>query len=131
MTRQFSVLLVEDDDPLRGVLAEYLSSCGWTVHSTGVGQEAVNWAQTKPVDFSILDLHLPGMSGLDVLRAISQHESRGGRPLPSIMMSGQASREEAFSALRAGVFKFLRKPLELNELRLSVDLLIRRHFGAG
>lgn len=130
MSRLFSVLLVEDDAPLRGVLAEYLSSFGWTVHSTGVGQEAVRWARTKPLDFSILDLHLPGMSGLDVLRAIARQESRKGRPLPSIMMSGEASREEAHTALREGVFTFLRKPLELNELRLSVDLLIRRHFGS-
>ncbi len=128
MSRPFSVLLVEDDDPLRGVLTEYLASLGWTVHSTGLGQEAVRWARTTAFDFSILDLHLPGMTGLDVLRAISQLKSQGGRPLPSIMMSGQATREETHAAVREGVFTFLRKPLELDELRLSVDRLIRRHF---
>ncbi len=124
MTHPFSVLLVEDDDPLRGVLTEYLVSLGWTVHSTGLGQEAVQWARTTDFDFSILDLHLPGMSGLDVLRAIS----RQGRTLPSIMMSGQATKEEAYAAHREGVFTFLRKPLELDRFRLSVDLLIQRHF---
>ena len=127
MSRPFSVLLVEDDEPLRCVLTEYLLSHGWVVRSTGVGQEAIQWARRTSFDFSILDLHLPGMSGLDVLRAIS----RKGRPMPSIMMSGQASREEATAALREGVFKFLRKPLELDKLRLSVDRLIKLHFGAA
>lgn len=127
MSHPFSVLLVEDDDPLRGVLTEYLLSHGWNVRSTGMGQEAVQWARKTAFDFSILDMHLPGMTGLDVLRAITSQ----GRPLPSIMMSGQASQEETSAALREGAFTFLRKPLELDMLRLSVHQLIRRHFDYG
>ena len=125
MPRRFSVLLVEDDDPLRRCLQELLAAEGWSVHATGTGPEAVELAKVYQPDFSLLDWHLPGMSGLEVLRVIT----RELRPLPSIMMSGQASREEASLALAEGVFRFLRKPLDLDHLRGSMQLLIRHHFG--
>lgn len=125
MHRRFSVLLVEDDDPLRRCLKELLAAEGWHVHATGTGHEAVQLARVHRLDCSLLDWHLPGMSGLDVLRVIT----REVRPLPSIMMSGQASHEEASLALAAGVFRFLRKPLDLDNLRGSMAQLIRHHFG--
>jgi DNA-binding response OmpR family regulator len=126
MVRSFSVLLVEDDDPLRRSLADVLAAQGWSVYPTGSGREAVELARLHPLDFSLLDLHLPGMSGLDVLRTIRNEV----RPLPSIMMSGQASQEEAMAALNQGVFRFLRKPFDLHHLRQAMDLLIHHHFGS-
>lgn len=125
MSRPFSVLIVEDDDPLRAVLADMLSQWGWSIHSTGLGQQALDIARRHPIDISILDLHLPGMTGIEVLLTIS----REVRPVPSIVISGQATQEEAVAALAAGAFTFLRKPLELNSLRTSVQQLVQRHFG--
>jgi DNA-binding response OmpR family regulator len=125
MPKAFSVLLVEDDDPLRVCLTEVLASQGWIVHQAASGGRALELARSVPLDFSILDLHLPGMSGLDLLRIISSEIG----PLPSIMMSGRASREEAAAALGSGAFSFLRKPLELNGFRASLRQLIQHHFG--
>jgi DNA-binding response OmpR family regulator len=125
MQSGFRVLLVEDDDPLRGCLDEFLASQGCNVAATAFGGEAISLARRHRFDFSIMDFHLPGMTGLEVLRAI-----RAFHPLPSIMMSGLASHEEAVAAHQAGVFTFLRKPLDLAELRRTVDQLIRHHFGA-
>lgn len=124
MPRPFTVLLVEDDDPLRSSLVDVLSSQGWEVYAVAAGGEALNLARRVRLDFSILDLHLPGMSGLEVLRRIAMEV----RPLPAIMMSGQATAEETHAALRQGVFEFLRKPLDLAQLRFSMDQLIRQHF---
>ena len=124
MARSFRVLLVEDNDPLRGCLDEFLASRGWTVRSTGYGQEAVELALSMQFDFSILDFHLRGMTGLEVFQAITRQQ-----PMPSIMMSGEASHEETVAAQSAGVFTFLQKPFELNRLRSTVDLLIRHHFS--
>jgi CheY-like chemotaxis protein len=123
---RFSVLLVEDDDPLRRCLAELLSARGWSVYPAESGYEAIELAQMHAMDFSLLDLHLPGISGIEVLRRIASQ----GRSLPSIMMSGQASQEEARAAISQGVFEFLRKPLDLDHLRRSMDLLIQYHFGS-
>lgn len=128
MPNRYTVLLVEDDGPLRRCLAELIADKGWRVHATGSGSEAVELAKTHAVDFSLVDFHLPGITGLDVVRTIT----REVRPLPSIMMSGQASSEEAKLALaEAMVFQFLRKPLDLQHLRGSMEMLIRHHFGPG
>lgn len=124
MTR-LSVLLAEDDDPLRDVLSELLRGWGWQVHGVGHGVEAVELAKRCHIDFSILDMHLPGMTGLDVLRSIA----RTSGPLPSILMSGAAGADEIQAALAAGAFTFLRKPLDLQVLRTSVARLTELHFG--
>ncbi|MGE3171596.1 MAG: response regulator [Planctomycetota bacterium] len=123
--QSFRVLLVEDDDSLRVCLGEFLADHGWQVEAAARGCEAIELARTTRFDFSILDFHLPdGTTGLEVFRRICQV-----RPLPAILMSGAADREETTQALRAGVFTFLRKPLDLVRLRHSVQLLIQHHFG--
>lgn len=124
MSQTFRVLLVEDDDSLRCCLGEFLASHGWEVAATAYGQEAMALARRHRFDFSILDFHLPGTTGLEVFRQIAAI-----RPLPAILMSGLASIEEATAARQAGFFTFLRKPLELERLRQTVQQLIQTHFG--
>lgn len=125
MQQSFRVLLVEDDDSLRVCLGEFLADHGWQVAAASCGGEAIELARITRFDFSILDFHLPdGTNGLEVFRAIC-----AVRPLPAILMSGAANVDETAHALRAGVFTFLRKPLDLTRLRHSVQLLIQHHFG--
>ncbi|MBK8095837.1 MAG: response regulator [Planctomycetes bacterium] len=124
MSQSFRVLLVEDDDSLRVCLDEFLASQGWTVHATGFGTEAVQMCRQQRFDFSILDFHLPGMTGLEVFQQIAAI-----RPLPAILMSGLATLADAAAAQRAGFFTFLRKPLDLDRLRQALQLLIQHHFG--
>jgi DNA-binding NtrC family response regulator len=124
MRQSYRVLLVEDDDSLRCVLSEFLASHGWEVGATASAAEAMSMAWRQRFDFSILDFHLPGMTGLDLFQQLASV-----RPLPSILMSGLASAEEAAAARQAGFFTFLRKPLELERLRQSLQLLIQTHFG--
>lgn len=125
MQQSFRVLLVEDDDSLRVCLGDFLADHGWDVALAASGHEAIRLAHSQRFDFSILDFHLPGgQTGLEVFRTIC-----ATRPLPAILMSGAANREEATLCLQAGVFTFLRKPLDLTRLRQSVQLLIRHHFG--
>jgi len=124
MHNSFRILLVEDDDALRTSLCEFLAGHGWIVAETAFGNEAIQMAMQQRFDFSILDFHLPGMTGVDVVRAI-----RAIRPMPAIMMSGQATHQESHLAIQAGVFTFLPKPLDLGRLRQSVDQLIQHHFG--
>lgn len=119
------MLLVEDDDSLRVCLQDFLANHGWAVAATARGAEAIRLAEQYTFDFSILDFHLPdGTNGLQVFQAIRQI-----RPLPTILMSGAANGEETAQAQQAGIFSFLRKPLELEQLRQSVQLLIQHHFG--
>lgn len=124
MPQSFRVLLVEDDDSLRSCLGEFLASHGWEVGATAFGADAMAMAQRHRFDFTILDFHLPGMTGLELFQRLAAI-----RPLPAILMSGLASAEEAAAARHAGFFTFLRKPLELDRLRQSVQQLIQTHFG--
>ncbi len=121
------VLLVEDDSALRACLVDLLAMLGYAVQATGHGQHAVEMARERAFDFTLLDFHLPGMTGLDVLEVIRTEI----RPLPSIMMSGEATREDAVRALHAGVFQFLRKPLRLDQLRETVALLVQTQLAQG
>lgn len=124
MAQSFRILLVEDDDSLRVCVSEFLAMEGWDVAATGEGGEAVTLAQHRRFDFSILDFHLPGITGLELYQKLG-----AVRPLPAILMSGLASTDEAMAARNAGFFSFLRKPLELGLLRHTVQQLIRAHFG--
>lgn len=124
MSRVFSVLLVEDDDPLRSVLCELLRQWGCQVHSVDRGPAAIDLARRVSIDFSILDMHLPGMNGVEVFRTLRRELGS----MPSILMSGDASAEEAQRALELGMFEFLRKPLDMQALRQTFDLLVRHYF---
>mgnify|MGYP001205312224 CR=1 FL=1 len=124
MLQSFRVLLVEDDDSLRSCLAEFLGSHGWEIGATAYGSDAMAMARRQRFDFTILDFHLPEMTGLELFQQLAAI-----RPLPAILMSGLASAEEAAAARHAGFFTFLRKPLELDRLRQSVQQLIQAHFG--
>ncbi|MCA8976499.1 MAG: response regulator [Planctomycetes bacterium] len=124
MFQSFRILLVEDNDSLRACLCEFLASNGWDVTATAEGEEAMGLAAQLRFDFTILDYHLPGITGLELFRQLA-----ASRPLPAILMSGLASTEEILAARDAGFFSFLRKPLELGALRSTVEQLIRTHFG--
>lgn len=124
MAQSFRILLVEDDDSLRVCLSEFLAGEGWDVAATGEANEAMILVRRRRFDFSILDFHLPGITGLELFRQLAAVQDR-----PAILMSGLASTEDIMAARAAGFFSFLRKPLELGALRATVQKLIRAHFG--
>ena len=124
MPRPFSVLVVEDHDPHRQILEELLAGRGWKIFATDGSGAALEVARRVRLDFGILDMHLPGSTGLDLFQTIAREIG----PMPSIMMSGEASKSETDAALAAGVFTFLQKPIAIPELQGALDLLIQTHF---
>ncbi|MFN3242717.1 MAG: response regulator [Planctomycetota bacterium] len=124
MAQSFRILLVEDDDSLRGCLGEFLQSQGWGVSATAFATEAMQLARQQRFDFGLLDFHLPETTGVELLQQLLTV-----RPLPSILMSGLANPTEVAAAQQAGFFTFLRKPLDLSQLRQSLERLIQSHFG--
>ena len=130
MSQSFRVLLVEDDDSLRCCLVEFLTSQGWDVRATAFAAEALSLARRQRFDFSLMDFHLPGMTGLQLFQQLAAQGHRAAPgPLPTILMSGLATADETAAAHHAGFFAFLRKPLELEDLRDSLERLIQAHFG--
>ena len=119
-----SLLLAEDDDVLRDSLTAFFLSQGFRVCPARSGTEAVEIAVVERVSFSVMDVHMPGLTGIEALESIS---SKMGF-LPCIFMSGDASDDIMMKALAAGGVSFLSKPIHIELMRESVDRLIDRYF---
>lgn len=101
------VLVVDDEANLRRMLRSLLEEEGWSVVEAGSAEEGLSRAQENDPDAILLDLLLPGMSGLEALPRFR----RQAPAAPVIMMSGKATLGDAVRATREGAFHFLEKPL--------------------
>ncbi len=106
------VLVVDDEEVMRDVLGSVLGGEGYSVRFAATGPEAIAEIKESPVDAVILDLMLPGMSGLEVLDQMKRHDA----DLPILMLTAQASIETAISAMKKGAFDYLTKPFKHDEL---------------
>jgi DNA-binding NtrC family response regulator len=114
------VVLVEDDTPLRTVLARELAHAGFEVRSFPSADGVAAACRESPPDVVLLDLKLPGASGLDLLRAL-----RGQDPdVQAVLMTGHGGVQEAVEAIKLGAYDFLVKPTPLD--RLQRTLLLAR-----
>ena len=120
-----SMLLAEDDDAHRESLVSFFQSQGFRVFPAGSGIEAVEIAIAKKVSFSVMDINMPGLSGIEAFKHISSELGM----MPCIFMSGDRSEDIMLRALEAGGFSFLSKPIHIDLMRRSVDQLIRRFFS--
>jgi two-component system nitrogen regulation response regulator NtrX len=102
-----SVLIVDDEGNLRRMLRALLEPEGYEIHEAGSVPEALSWLGRETPELVLLDLVLPGPSGLDLLPDLL-HRHPG---TPVIMMSGEATLADAMEATRRGAFHFLEKPL--------------------
>jgi CheY-like chemotaxis protein len=106
------VLLVDDDRGLRHVLSSLLTKAGHTVESAGDGPEAVRRLEHDSFDIVLLDLGLPGMSGLEVLA----HARALPVPPLVIVMTADDTSETLLEAVRRQAYRYLRKPFKPNEV---------------
>ncbi len=119
---QCGVLIADDDPSSLETLQEALAPEPFETFLASCGREAVDIVRNAPVHMMILDLHMPDMTALDVLRFLLQSGSR----LPSILISGDfttADRSEAFSLEASAV---LAKPVDLGRLRIMVHEILSR-----
>ncbi len=121
MTRVF---VVEDDRDIADLVAHYLDKAGWQPQIFGSGTDALAAARQSPPDVIILDLMLPGMSGLDVCRALRSDELTAG--LPIVMVTARAEEAERIAGLDLGADDYIAKPFSPNELVARVRALLRR-----
>lgn len=113
------VLLVEDERAVAAALADFLRELGCEPVSAPTAEEALRTVETERVDVILLDLRLPGMSGLDFLR-LQRVRATG---IPVVVISGVATETEAREALNLGAVEFLQKPVGLNRLASILTFL--------
>lgn len=117
------LLLAEDDKQLRASIVRGLREASYTVEQTGTGPQALTLAEAEPFDVIVLDILLPGMSGLEVCRSI---RARGDR-VPILMLTALDSVEQRIAGLDAGADDYLIKPFDFGELLARLRALTRRH----
>lgn len=116
------LLLVEDDEVLRDGLTRTLQQGGFQVEGTAFGRTALEKLMSKSFDVMILDLGLPDMSGLDVLR---QTRSMG-LDMPVLILTALDAPADRVNGLNAGADDYLGKPFDLSELEARLRALMRR-----
>jgi DNA-binding response OmpR family regulator len=124
-----TILVAEDDVPIRTFLADELSADGCELVLTDSTRDAVRLLETKFPDLAILDVGLPDGSGLDVVRRVRDADAAGSRldpDLPLLVISGRCGETDRVRAFDAGADDFLSKPFHYAELRGRVRALLRR-----
>lgn len=109
------VLFIDDDEGIIRVLNKYFESRGYQTFSALTGREGINTFHRVSPDVTVLDLHMPDISGLNVLE-----ELRPKRPMV-IMLTGDSEIASAVEAMRHGAENFLTKPIELSHLEAAVE----------
>lgn len=119
------LLLVEDHVPLADELMASLTRSGYALDWLADGRDALYQGQSEPYDLIILDLGLPGISGLEVLK---QWRAQG-LATPVLILTARSSWSERIDGLKAGADDYLTKPFHPEELLLRVQALLRRSHG--
>jgi serine phosphatase RsbU (regulator of sigma subunit) len=112
------LLVIDDDDAVRDSIAGYLQELGYQVEQAGTGQRGVELFEQNPPEVVLLDLKLPQMSGLDVLKALAVHPAN----VPIIVVSGSGIMNDVVQALRYGASDYLVKPVtDLEVLKHAIS----------
>jgi len=117
MTMSKSILIVDDEESICQALAGILKDEGHDVMTAASGEEALRMVDEDPPQLILLDIWLPGIDGIEVLKTI-----KAGHPqIQVIIMSGHGTIETAVKATRLGAFDFIEKPLSLEKVLLVVN----------
>ena len=120
-----NILIIEDDAVLSDGLTRTLQQGGYTVSATASGSYALQLIHAQGFDLIVLDLGLPDMDGLDVLRSIRKQKIA----LPILILTARDGVTDRIAGIRLGADDYLTKPFDLGELEARIHALIRRCYG--
>ena len=116
-----NVLAVDDETKIREVISDYLTHKGMTVLTAENGRQAFEIIDTQPIDFVVLDLMLPDISGEEICRRIRERSS-----VPIIMLTAKSQEEDMLKGLDLGADDYIKKPFSLKELYARIQTVLRR-----
>ena len=121
------ILLVEDDAKIASFITKGLKETGFAVDHVIDGEEGLHMGLTEPYDLSIIDIMLPKLDGLNLIRELR----RKGKNTPIIILSAKRAIDDRVEGLQTGSDDYLTKPFAFSELLARVHALIRRASGAS
>ncbi len=119
------VLIVEDEAALRTSLAGEYRAAGYVVDEAGDGEEGLYFATEYPIDLAVIDLGLPGLSGLEIIRRLRAQD----KSYPVLILTARDRWQEKVEGLEAGADDYVTKPFQLEEVLARVQALLRRSAG--
>lgn len=120
--KTMKVLLVDDEKEFVTTLAERLELRGIQAQVATDGEAALNLIETDPPQIVILDVMMPGIGGLEVLKRIKAQ----GLQMPVILLTGRGSTKEGITGMQLGAVDYLMKPLDIDELIKKMNEAIQR-----
>lgn len=121
------ILLVEDDPDLQAYIKQSLENESYVVDASSDGNEGYFFASEYPVDAAIIDLGLPGMSGIEIIQTLREQ----GLVLPILILTARSRWQEKVEGLEAGADDYLVKPFQMEELLARLKALLRRSAGSA
>lgn len=115
-----TLLIVDDDPKVRDVISIYFSQIGYTTVTAQHGIEALETLKTVPIDVAIVDVMMPYLSGIDVVKEIRRLYN-----LPIILLTAKGQIEDKEQGYRAGTDDYVVKPVDPKELQFRVEALLR------
>lgn len=116
-----NILILEDEKKLNQMLADYLSALGYKIKQEYNGIDGLKLLQTSEIDLALLDLMLPGMDGLDILRKVRETSS-----VPVIMLTARSTEQDILMGLELGADDYVTKPFSMKELAARIRAVSRR-----
>ncbi|MEM8995690.1 MAG: response regulator transcription factor [Acidobacteriota bacterium] len=120
-----TVLIVEDDPQIRGLLRTNLEAAGLVCHAVGEGAKALDAFERVAPALVILDITLPGIDGLEILRQVRQRPGSGAS-VPVLMLTARGSESDKVLGFEIGADDYVTKPFSTRELMARVRALLRR-----
>lgn len=117
------ILVVDDEEDLRDMLAFLLEGDGFEVETADGGLSALAVARRRRFDLAVTDMKMPGMNGIETLAALKEVDPS----IEVVVLTGYASEQTAAECLRRGAYGYLRKPFELDDLRVLIHRALARH----
>ena len=116
MSAHPSLLVADDDAVARDLLGEALGREGYRVAIAASGEECVRLAESEPFDMALVDLRMPGLDGLSVLKRLAAIQP----DLPVVILTAFAAIDTAIEAVNAGASDYLSKPFRMEEIKIVV-----------
>lgn len=119
------LLVIEDETALRRQLCEQLRAAGYGVDDAANGQDGLLLGREYPIDLAVVDIGLPDLSGIEVIRSWRKQDKR----FPVLILTARSRWQEKVEGLEAGADDYLVKPFHFEELLARVNALLRRTAG--